>query len=53
MSRKRGQVCAATEKALKQWRPGADYNAVALRCGINPSTMYRALIRAGLMRKKR
>lgn len=43
---------SGTERALKLWKEGADLNALAVRCGINPSTLYRALIRAGLIQKR-
>ena len=48
-----GRLSSATERALKRWKPGADINKVAVECGINPSTLYRALIRAGLLKKRR
>lgn len=46
-----GRISAATERALKRWKPGADLNVLAVACGINPSTLYRALIRAGKIKK--
>lgn len=46
-----GRISGATEKAIKAWKPGADINVLAVRHGINPSTLYRALIRAGLLKK--
>jgi len=47
-----GRLSSATERALKKWKPGADLNALAVACGINPSTLYRALIRAGKIKKQ-
>lgn len=47
-----GRTYAGTERALKAWKPGADLNQLAVRHGINPSTLYRALIRAGLLTRK-
>lgn len=46
-----GRMSAGTERALKAWKPGADINALAVKHGINPSTLYRALMRAGLIKK--
>lgn len=48
-----GRQSAGTERALKAWKPGDDYNKLAVKYGVNPSTLYRALIRAGLLKKVR
>lgn len=47
-----GRISAGTEKALKAWKPGASWTTLARRYLINPSTLYRALIRAGLIQKQ-
>jgi len=46
-----GRMAAGTERALRKWKPGDDINALAVRHGINPSTLYRALVREGKLSK--
>ena len=49
-----GRISAGTERALKAWKPGkpaSQMNALAVKYGISPSTLYRALIRAGILKK--
>jgi len=47
-----GRMYAGTERALKKWKPGANIEALAVAHGIRASTLYRALIRAGLIKKR-
>lgn len=47
-----GRISAPTERALKLWKKGASVYALAKKVGLDPSSLYKALKRAGKINGK-
>ena len=47
-----GKQSAGTERAVSEYRKGMDVYALARRCGVSPSNLYRALKSKGYNFKK-